>query len=77
MFSRHHSPEFQAEAGKLLIAGASGDPVHGGMFIFKNASKEVITTLFTSLTLLFAYCAPVCSCNGVRLPGLHWSCVAL
>lgn len=30
------------EAGKLLIAGASGDPVNGGLFIFKDASKEEI-----------------------------------
>ncbi|KAL0037702.1 hypothetical protein WJX77_008562 [Trebouxia sp. C0004] len=30
------------EAGKLLIAGASGDPVNGALFVFKNASKEEI-----------------------------------
>lgn len=32
----------QDEAGKLLIAGAAGDPVDGAVFVFKNTSKEDI-----------------------------------
>lgn len=31
----------QAQAGKLLIAGAAGDPVDGGLFVFQNTTKEV------------------------------------
>jgi len=32
----------QAQAGKLLIAGAAGDPVDGGLFVFQNTTKEDI-----------------------------------
>jgi uncharacterized protein len=30
------------QAGKLVMAGAFGDPVSGGMFIFKNSSEAEI-----------------------------------
>lgn len=32
----------QTEAGKLLIAGAVGDPVDGGLFIFKDVTKQEV-----------------------------------
>lgn len=32
----------QAEAGKLVMAGALAEPVDGAIFIFRNASKEEI-----------------------------------
>ncbi len=31
-----------AEEGKIVMAGAFSDPVDGGLFIFKNTSKEEI-----------------------------------
>jgi hypothetical protein len=34
-------PVLQADEGKLILAGAAGDPVEGALFVFKNTSKEV------------------------------------
>lgn len=31
----------QGKAGKLVIAGAAGDPVSGGLLIWQDTSKEV------------------------------------
>ena len=31
----------QADEGKLILAGAAGDPVEGALFVFKNVSQEV------------------------------------
>ena len=31
----------QADAGKMLIAGAAGDPVDSGLFIWQDVSKQV------------------------------------
>lgn len=49
--SNHFSPSYyltcctnhiiQAEQGKIVIAGAYGDPPEGGLFIFKGVTEEV------------------------------------
>jgi hypothetical protein len=36
-----HMRWLQAEEGKLILAGAAGDPVDGALFVFKNTPKEV------------------------------------
>ena len=39
----HSSPSpSQAQAGKLMVAGALADPVDGAVFIFRGASKEEV-----------------------------------
>jgi hypothetical protein len=35
------SPALQADEGRLILAGAAGDPVEGALFVFKNVSQEV------------------------------------
>lgn len=32
---------FQHEEGKMVMAGAVGDPIDGGVLIFQNCTKEV------------------------------------
>ena len=36
----------QADAGKMLIAGAAGDPVDSALFIWQDVSKEVTSFLY-------------------------------
>ena len=59
-------PTPQAEEGKIILAGAAGDPVEGALFVFKNTPKEVRCCSSTALHLLL--CQPGWlppPCNGV------------
>ena len=36
----------QADAGKMLIAGAAGDPVDSALFIWQDVSKQVKSSVY-------------------------------